>query len=581
MSPFQKRSNGFRGLSVVIFRLFFSFGILVFFSVLLPTPEALPATVTLAWDPPANSPVPIAGYKLYYGIGSRQYSTVIDVGSQTTCQVQNLVEGSRYYFAATDYDSARNESGYSNEVSYTVPVSTNPSTNRAPVASNGSLTTMVNTTATGTLVASDADGNALTYSLVTNGSKGTATVTNRSTGAYSYTPNTGVTGTDTFTFKANDGTADSNVATITVTINAANRAPTASNSSFSTTVNTQISRTLTASDPDGDSLTFSIVSGASNGSATITNSATGAFTYSPYLNITGNDSFTFRVSDGRLYSNTATVSLTVSLSTTTAKTSDLSGDGRPDILWHNQSTGELYASYLSGTSFTGGSALSPDRVSDTNWQIRGLADFDRDGKLDILWHHQRTGELYVWLMNGVTQKAGAALTPNRVADLDWRVAAVADFDRDGNADILWQHAKTGALYVWIMDRLTQTSRSSYLTPSSISDKNWQVKAVSDFNGDGRLDILWENMATGYLYVWIMDGLTQTGGQYLTPNLISNTKWQIRVAADFNRDGKTDILWQDASSGSLYLWTMNRLVQSGGSYLTPNRTFDRNWQIVVR
>jgi hypothetical protein len=73
-------------------------------------------------------------------------------------------------------------------------------------------------TATGTMSATDADGDPLTYSIVTNGGKGTATITNPSTGAYQYVPADGAIGSDTFTFKANDGTSDSNVATVTVSI---------------------------------------------------------------------------------------------------------------------------------------------------------------------------------------------------------------------------------------------------------------------------------------------------------------------------------------------------------------------------
>ena len=90
--------------------------------------------------------------------------------------------------------------------------------NRAPVATNGALTTPSDTAATGTLVATDADTDGLTYSIVTNGSKGAVVVTNSATGAFSYTPNAGTTGVDTFTFKANDGKVDSNIAAVTATI---------------------------------------------------------------------------------------------------------------------------------------------------------------------------------------------------------------------------------------------------------------------------------------------------------------------------------------------------------------------------
>lgn len=90
--------------------------------------------------------------------------------------------------------------------------------NSAPVATDDAISTQEDTATNGTLSASDADGDPLTYSIVANGSKGTATVTNAATGAFTYTPNASENGTDTFTFKASDGTLDSNTATITVTI---------------------------------------------------------------------------------------------------------------------------------------------------------------------------------------------------------------------------------------------------------------------------------------------------------------------------------------------------------------------------
>ncbi|PYQ97912.1 MAG: hypothetical protein DMF97_13405, partial [Acidobacteria bacterium] len=75
--------------------------------------------------------------------------------------------------------------------------------------------------------ATDIDGPSLTYSLVTTGAAahGTVTITNASTGAYSYTPDANYNGPASFTFKANDGTLDSNTATISITVTAGNDAP--------------------------------------------------------------------------------------------------------------------------------------------------------------------------------------------------------------------------------------------------------------------------------------------------------------------------------------------------------------------
>ena len=90
--------------------------------------------------------------------------------------------------------------------------------NDAPVAQNGVASAAAGSSTSGTLVASDIDGNPLTYSMVGNGTKGVAVITNASTGTYTYTANSGTSGTDTFSFKVSDGTVNSNTATITVTI---------------------------------------------------------------------------------------------------------------------------------------------------------------------------------------------------------------------------------------------------------------------------------------------------------------------------------------------------------------------------
>jgi hypothetical protein len=91
--------------------------------------------------------------------------------------------------------------------------------NRPPAALDGTASVIAGASVSGTLSASDPDGDALTYAIVANGSKGTAVVTNASTGGYTYTANTDTSGDDTFTFQATDSHGvGSNVATVTVDI---------------------------------------------------------------------------------------------------------------------------------------------------------------------------------------------------------------------------------------------------------------------------------------------------------------------------------------------------------------------------
>ena len=76
--------------------------------------------VTLAWNP--SSTPDIAGYKIYYGTACGCYSNVLEVGNTTNATVSGLVPGIKYFFAATTVDSTGNESGFSNEAIYAVPM---------------------------------------------------------------------------------------------------------------------------------------------------------------------------------------------------------------------------------------------------------------------------------------------------------------------------------------------------------------------------------------------------------------------------------------------------------------------------
>ena len=175
------------------------------------------------------------------------------------------------------------------------------------MSNDQSLSTNEDTGLAITLTATDPDLDPLSYSIVSNPSNGTLSGTAPNV---FYTPNLGFTGTDSFTFEANDGVVSSNTATITLTVNPAvvNSPPVSNDQSLSTNEDTGLAITLTATDPDLDPLSYSIVSNPSNG--TLSGTAPNVF-YTPNLGFTGTDSFTFEANDGVVSSNTATITLTV------------------------------------------------------------------------------------------------------------------------------------------------------------------------------------------------------------------------------------------------------------------------------
>ncbi|MBI2108104.1 tandem-95 repeat protein [Candidatus Woesearchaeota archaeon] len=134
---------------------------------------------------------------------------------------------------------------------------------------------------------------------------------NAATGAVTYTPNANFNGADSFAFKVNDGTVDSSTATVSMTINSVNDAPTANSQSVTTTEDTAKAITLAGSDVEGSALAFSIAANPTKGVLSGFNSATGAVTYMPNADASGADSFAFKVNDGTVDSNTATVSISI------------------------------------------------------------------------------------------------------------------------------------------------------------------------------------------------------------------------------------------------------------------------------
>ncbi len=190
----------------------------------------------------------------------------------------------------------------SNIATVTIAVNT---INDVPVAQDVTAQTNEDTTATINLVATDADQDGLTYQVVTQPQRGVLT---GSGATLTYTPTPNYFGTDTFTYRANDGTADSNTATVTVTINPVNDSPIAQNITVQTAEDTAAAITLIGSDSDSAVLTYSVVTQPSNGSLSGT---APNVSYTPANNFSGSDSFTYRVNDGLINSSIATVSITV------------------------------------------------------------------------------------------------------------------------------------------------------------------------------------------------------------------------------------------------------------------------------
>ena len=300
------------------------------------------AQVRLAWDPSPDADV--IGYRLYWGTQSRTYFAMTDVGNTTTASAGPLAGNTTYYFAVTAYNSSNLESDYSNEVVYTTPeddpeVSTAvtvpetgevgiilgggavggaagtppPSENRPPVVSDQAVSVTEDGAVGITLNASDPEGDALSYTLVEGPTSG---VIVGDPPAVTYQPAPGFAGSDRFTYKANDGREDSNLATVSITVVPINHPPTISDLADQTTNPGLGVGPLAIAVDDADQPAESLVLVADSDNPALVPASniifggTGAnrtITVMPAANLSGTAVLTIAVTDGSLSTSTAFV----------------------------------------------------------------------------------------------------------------------------------------------------------------------------------------------------------------------------------------------------------------------------------
>ena len=227
-------------------------------------------------------------------------------------------------------------------------------------------------------------------------------------------------------------------------------------------------------------------------------------------------------------------------------------------------------------------------LPDLTWEIAGTADFNGDGETDILWRNYGTGPYQgmndIWFMDGTAFVSESLFSV--IPDTDWRIAATGDFDSDGSTDILWRYHGEGALQgmnlIWFMDGPVFRSEAIF---SQIADLSWRIAGTGDFDSDGETDILWRNYGTGPYQglnvIWYMEG-TAVREEALLGQVL-DTSWEIAATGDFDNDGRTDVLWRYYGTGTYQ--GMNDVWYLDGTAFLREEIFsiitDTGWRIVNR
>jgi len=149
-----------------------------------------------------------------------------------------------------------------------------------------------------------------------------------------------------------------------------------------------------------------------------------------------------------------------------------------------------------------------------NWKPVGVGDFNHDGIDDVLWHSDATGELQAWILDGAGGVTGTLTLSKKCAVTDgcstrYKLIAIGDFDRDGNDDLFWLDTTTGTVQISLLNASGVVRDTRVLAkqcgPADGCSTIWKPVGMADVNRDGIGDLVWENPATGELSAWLLNG----------------------------------------------------------------------------
>lgn len=224
---------------------------------------------------------------------------------------------------------------------------------------------------------------------------------------------------------------------------------------------------------------------------------------------------------------------------------DVNGDKLGDGVVQNIASGAVY---VVQNHFPGAPSTSLIAAPPPEWVAKDTGDLNSDGQADIVFQNSITAEVWAWTMNGYNFGPNGSI---HATTLDWQLRYTADLNGDGQSDLVFRNTLTGDIYAWNVDNIFTPGQAVTMTSLGSPTLAWDLNGAADFNGDGRDDLLFRR-TDGTVWIWEMNGnsIIAQGG----PGTVDNV-WQVRGTGDFDGDGKSDILWRSSTDGTLYLWEM--------------------------
>jgi hypothetical protein len=278
----------------------------------------------------------------------------------------------------------------------------------------------------------------------------------------------------------------------------------------------------------------------------------------PLVNDASGDPDSDGFTNGQEYTNGTdpTVANTVSVSVK----NDYNHDGIAGWIWKGESNGvetqsqnwQLTFPLYSPNWAVPNRFYTPIFPDQTNWELLTSGDFNKDGDADILWRHKTLATWKVWQMQD-----GLRVAQNSPADFDlaheWTVVGAGDTDRDGDDDVILNKSSTGEILIWQMQ-----DHAIAATQNIGTKAGYTLSRIGDFNKDADVDLLLRQNSADVLVTWEIQANAFVAERALAS---TGTGYNPVCAGDFDNDGDDDIMLVNSSTTQEKWFVMENYVRT--------------------
>jgi len=212
------------------------------------------------------------------------------------------------------------------------------------------------------------------------------------------------------------------------------------------------------------------------------------------------------------------------------------------------------------------------------WRVAAAADFDNNGWADVVFQNDATGQVSIWYLGGGQGMTLLSAPLLYTAVPGWKIVAAGDFDRNGVPDLVLQSMTTNAVSFWYLAANGASRLSAPVIYTAAS--GWRVVGAADFDRNGVPDLVLNHTASNAISLWYLGGAN--GSTLLSAPVIRTATpgWTPVGASDVNGDGTGDLVFQNEATRAVSVWYMGGTTGSALLSAPVIATAAANWKMTA-